>query len=166
MSHPPPPIPTGAHKLAADRLLRLTAQEGTVEALEFYDHLSPGDRRVVFALVARIAAHTRYVTPVDGRTDVWTSDELRRCHNLFVQGARSPWINKGHRLYKRNAMRRSRGNLTPRDYRLWAPAEDAAILAADRPRDPVLAQHLRRTVEAIKSRRKLLRRPDPSLVAV
>lgn len=162
----PAPIPTGTHKLAADRLLRLTAQEGTVEALAFYDRLDPGARRIVFALVARIASG--HIAPVDGLTEVWTDEELRRCHNLFVQGVRTPWVNHGHRVYKRNAARRSRAAERggPPANVFWTAAEDAAVLDPGRPPDIVLESRLGRTVGAIRSRRKVLRRRDSSLVAV
>lgn len=104
-----PILPNVAHRVACDRALRLARHQGAVEVLAFYDDLTPGERRIVFALLARLASR-HHLEPLDAEADSpwWTGPELRLAHSLYVSGHRSKWIDTGHRLWMREDARARR----------------------------------------------------------
>lgn len=111
-----PVLPTPVHRAAADRAARLATHNGAVEVLAFYDSMTPGERRIAFALLARLAGR-HHIKPLDNEADSpwWTPAELRLAHSLWVGGHRSEWINTGHKLYVRDnaRVRRDAARLEP-----------------------------------------------------
>lgn len=153
---PPSIIPTQTHRIAADRAIRLATQSSIDEALAFYDDMTPGERRVVFSVIARIAGG-RTLAPLtpEETSPWWTRGEMTQAHKLFMGGNRSAWVRTGHELYRKAQARfhREHPNEPAPQLRPWTPEEDLAITAPGRPADIVLANQLGRTVTAVESRR-------------
>ena len=181
MTDPTPasPIPNQRHRLACDRALRLAHHQGAVEVLAFYDQLTPGERRIAFALLARLAGR-RHLEPLGALEESpwWTTAELRLAHSLWVHGHRSEWIDAGHRLYMRDLRALQRDvpraatsqhqptvdlRRTPAVAPLppktpWSAEDDAFLLGHPHAPAADLALRLGRSVSAIRSRRRDLKR--------
>lgn len=106
-------LPTQSHRIAADRAMRLAAHAGPGEALELYDELSAGERRIVFAMLAR-AAGRRTLPPLPADRDApwWTSRELEAAEAAVVAGARAPWLMVGARIFRAQTRRTARATRT------------------------------------------------------
>lgn len=115
---PRPALPSQVHRVACDRAIRLAHHQGVTEVLAFYDEMTPGERRITFALLARLAGR-RHIEALPGDEDSpwWTPAELRLAHSLWNGGHRSAWINAGHKLYIRDQAR------VARDARRGRPAQ-------------------------------------------
>lgn len=119
MSASPQPQPhyraTAAHRIAAERAIRLAHEHGTVEAMQFFTELHPDTQPVVFALMARSAASRPGLEAPAGAAPWWSMAELRNAHRLFAAGHREKWIEQGHRLYIAQQRRLTRAALNPVD---------------------------------------------------
>lgn len=152
----PQVIPTIVHRAACDRAVRLAFHQGAVEVLAFYDEMTPGERRVTFALLARLAGRRHLdELPADETSPWWTPAELRLAHAMWQRGHRSKWIDTGHRLYVRD--RKTIERAAPAAVGSpWTPEQDAAVLVSGKSAAQI-ARELGRTESAIRTRRRHLR---------
>lgn len=103
-----PTLVTQAHRIAADRIMRVCRDQGTVEALTLFAELLTREQGPVAVLLARVAVGRAEPVPPPDDSPTWTEEEARRCHALFANGYRSPWVEAGNRIYKRRNKRLNR----------------------------------------------------------